>query len=357
MPRIPLRVHPAYPFPPIDKKLARLYEKMMKPLTIMDIAKEAGVSKSTVSRVLSKSIHVSDGTRETVRGIIAKHGYLPNHLAQGLAGTPTKVIGVVIDELANYFFIELTEGIDSVVSEENYSLQLSSSKWIPEKELQIVRSLITGRVDGILLAPVDPNSESIDVLSRSGVPFVLMNCEAEKPGISSVSCDNVSGGRIAAQHINSIEKDQTIVISGYPHQSVTKRLEGFTTMFNGSDGGLIHYPNIRTFDEGYEIVPVIIEENEVKKKKTAIAVMNDNVAIGVITHLLELGISIPEQVTVIGYDDIKLAAFSPIPLTTVSQSIREMGHMAAKEILRRIKEPDSEARIQLIQPKLIPRRS
>lgn len=329
----------------------------MKRITIVDIAKEAGVSKATVSRVLSDSVHVSESTRETVRRIMTKHSYLPNHLARGLAGTPTYVIGVVIDELSNFFFIELTEGIDSVVSDANYALQLSSSKWVAEKELQIVRSLIAGRVDGVLLAPIEPQSASIDALSESGIPFVLMNCEAETPGISSVSCDNYRGGRLAAEYINSLEKDQTIVITGYPHQTVTFRMNGFHEAFDRAGGEFIYYPNIRTFEEGYHIVPTLIQRNELRKKKTALSVMNDNVAIGVITGLLEQGVAIPEQVSVIGYDDIKLASFSPVPLTTVSQSVREMGRIAARELIRLMSDPEAETRTQLVDPKLVIRRS
>jgi DNA-binding LacI/PurR family transcriptional regulator len=146
----------------------------MKYITISDIAREAGVSKATVSRVLSKPHLVNEKTREKIASLIDKYSFSPNPLAQGLAGMPTKTIGVMIDELANDFYIELTNGIDSVISGENYSVQLMSSRWLPERELRGIRSMIMNRVDGILLAPAEAESEATDLLKTSGIPHILI---------------------------------------------------------------------------------------------------------------------------------------------------------------------------------------
>jgi DNA-binding LacI/PurR family transcriptional regulator len=323
-----------------------------------DIASEAGVSKATVSRALSNPAIVNPETRRTILEIMKRHSFVPNGLARGLAGTPTGIIGVVIDELANYFFIEVTEGIDSVVSEKDYSIQLSSSKWVPEREEKLVRSLISNQVDGVLIAPVSPDSAAIAILKDSGMPFVVINCIPQDPDVAFVSADNRKGGRLVAEYVNaSLRGRQTIVVSGYEHQSMLDRLRGFAESFDPSRGDFVHYPDIRTYEEGYELVPLLLARNALRTVASTIFVLNDNVAIGIIARLLELGVSVPEQVAVIGYDDIRLASFCRVPLSTVSQSVWDIGRLAATSLLSSIDDPDSSPERRLIEPRLIIRQS
>ena len=328
----------------------------MRKVTISDIALEAGVSKSTVSRVLSNPDIVNEKTKQKILTIMEKHSYIPNQLAQGLAGTPTRTIGIVIDELSNFFFIEIAEGVDKVLSSVGYSMQLSSSRWVQERESQIVRSLISSRVDGVLLAPVSPESESITMLQHSGIPFVLINCIPEAEDISYVSCDNAHGGRLAAEYINTHQKEQTILITGFKHQSLNDRIDGFYAHISESIP-VRHYPDIKTFEDGYELVPILLARNAIDSIRTTLFVTNDNVAIGIINHLVEYGIAIPQQVSVIGYDNIRLSSFSQIPLTTISQSIRDMGRIAALELLEMIKDTSHQPPKHLIKPQLVIRQS
>lgn len=329
---------------------------IMKKTTINDIAREAGVSKATVSRVLSRPELVNERTRNSILAIMEKHSYIPNQLARGLAGTLTRTIGVVVDELSNYFYIEIAEGVDSVINAKDYSMQLSSSRWIQQREEDIVRSLISSRVDGILLAPVVSSSKSLDILKKSGIPFVVVNCIPDDEDIAYVSCDNIAGGRLAAEYVNRHMRDQTIVITGFDHQSLDHRLEGFTSTFHETKN-MKRYENIRTFKDGYDLTPVLITRNKIDIVPTTLFVTNDNVAIGVINGLLERGIPVPEQVSVIGYDNIKLSSFCQIPLTTVSQSIRDMGRIAAFELLELISNKHRPLPKHLIAPQLIERKS
>lgn len=329
----------------------------MRQVTMADIAAEAGVSKATVSRVLSNSELVNPETRKTVLAIMKKHSYVPNSLARGLAGNPTRIVGVVIDELANFFFIELTEGIDCVMSAKDYSIQLSSSRWVPEKEEAIVRSLLSNRVDGILIAPVSPRSRAIQVLQDSGLPFVMINCISEDPGISYVSTDNLKGGRLVADYVNRLDRRQTIVVSGYDHQSMDARFMGFSAGFDAGRSELIHYTNVRTYEEGYDLVPVLIARNSLRCLPTTVFVLNDNVAIGIVAHLLELGVGVPEQVAIVGYDDIRLASFCRVPLSTVSQSVWNMGRIAASSLLSMLEDPEAAPERHLVDPRLVIRQS
>jgi len=326
----------------------------MKVKTIDDIAREAGVSKATVSRVLSHPELVRPQTQERVQRIIDKYSYSPNHLAQGLAGTPTKTIGVVIDELSNFFFIEVAEGIDRILSTHQYSMLLCSSKWIEEEETRLVQSLIASRVDGVLLASIKPQSKSMELLTRANIPFVVINCIPDDPSLSFVCCDNKKGGRLAALHINNHTRDQTIIITGFEHQTIEDRLEGFKGKLDNTET-LIHYTQVETQQDGYDLVPTLINEQEIDRKTTFLFVTNDNVAIGIINALTAQKIPIPEQVAVIGYDNIRISSIARIPLTTISQSITESGEIAAANLLKLI--TTKETTHTLIEPFLVQRES
>ncbi len=328
----------------------------MKKVTINDIAEEAGVSKATVSRVMTNPELVKKATRDKILGIMEKRSYIPSQLAQGLAGTLRRTIGVVIDELSNFFFIEIAEGIDRVLSVSGYSMHLSSSRWIQENETKIIRSMISSRVDGILLAPVNSSSESIDMVRRSGIPFILINCIPDDQAIAYITCDNRFGGYLAADYIKGLPGEQTIMITGFYHQSLQDRIDGFKEHYPKTSP-VKHYPNIRTFEDGYDLIPILLTRDRINEKKTKLFVTNDNVAIGMIKALLEKEISIPDQVSIVGYDNIRLSSISRIPLTTVSQSIRDMGRIGALELLEMINDPKHPTPHHLIKPKLIVRSS
>jgi len=330
----------------------------MKNITIADIAKEAKVSKATVSRALSKPYMVNEKTRKRINTLVQKYSYTPNSLAQGLAGMPTRNIGVVVDEFPNNFYIDMVDGIDRVVSANNYFFQIMSSGWIVDRELQGVRSMVKNKVDGILIAPCAPDSDAIIYLKKSGVPFVVMNCQADDPEISYVYCDNYRGGVLMAEYFNSLKQDQIIIVSVADHQSVRDRIKGFTDHLNTTVKSIVRYTNAKTYNDGYMLAPLIEEQNSIRTKKTSLFVTNDYVAIGVLTRLLEMEISVPDQVAVVGFDNIRISSFCRIPLTTVSQSIIEMGSTAAMALLNLINNKNEAQPFKhIIEPRLVVRES
>jgi DNA-binding LacI/PurR family transcriptional regulator len=330
----------------------------MKPITIIDIAKEAGVSKTTVSRVLSKPHLVNEKTKEKINLLIKKYAYTPNPLAQGLAGMPTRNIGVVVDEFSNNFYIDLVEGIDRIISANNYFFQVMSSKWIAEREMQGIKSLVKNKVDGILIVPAEPNSETVRFLKKSGVPFVIINCKPDDPGISYVCCDNYKGGSLMAEYINSLNHEQLIIVSVTDHQAVQDRIKGFMEHLKISGvAKIIRYTNAKTYKDGYALASLIATQNSIGAKKTSLFVTNDYVAIGLIIRFLEMGISIPGQAAVAGFDDIRISALCKIPLTTISQSVIEMGSTAANTLLNLINGNGIPPFTHIIEPRLILRDS
>ncbi|MDR2314487.1 MAG: LacI family transcriptional regulator [Spirochaetaceae bacterium] len=329
----------------------------MKHITIDDIAHEAGVSKSTVSRVISRPNLVKEKTRKQVLSIIEKYSYTPNVLAQGLAGMPTKNIGVVVDEFPNNFYIDMADGIDSVITANNYTFQVMSSRWRPERELAGIRSMIKNRVDGILIAPVSADSPAVMELKRFGVPFVLMNCQSADPAVSFVSCDNYKGGALLAEYFNTLEHEQIIIVSVFDHESVRGRIRGFEEHLKTGTVRVTRYSNAKTYQDGYDIAPLVAESDSIKTKKTSLFVTNDYVAIGFITRFLEMGITIPAQAAIAGFDDIRISTLCRIPLTTVSQSVYDMGRISARALLEQIQHGKTEPVRHLMEPRLIVRES
>ncbi|MDR2049318.1 MAG: LacI family transcriptional regulator, partial [Treponema sp.] len=293
----------------------------MKHITIADIAREAGVSKATVSRVISKSNLVSEKTTNRVSSVIEKYSYIPNVLAQGLAGKPTRNIGVIVDEFPNNFYIDLADGIDKVVSAHNYTFQVMSSQWEPARELEGVCSMLKSRVDGLLITPVSSDSPAVMELRKSGIPFVLINSKSEDPDVSYVCCDNYKGGALLAEHINSLEHEQVIIVSVFDHETVRDRIRGFEDHLRTGAVHITRYSNAKTYKDGYELAPAVAEYDSIMKKKTCLFVTNDYVAIGFVARFLEMGISIPGQVAVAGFDDIRISALCRVPLTSISQSV------------------------------------
>lgn len=324
----------------------------MGKLTINDIAKIAGVSKATVSRTLSNPELVKESTRNRIMEVVKSNGFVPNTLAQGLAGGSTETIGVIVDELFNDFYIELVEGVDNIISGYGYSLQLSSSHWDEDREYKAVCSMISRRMDGIVLAPLYPDSRAIKVLKDSGIPFVVVNCTPDDTSIPYVTFDNFSGAKLVAEHINEIdpeEESQLILITGFSHQTVDDRISGFMSALK-NPGRVIHYEKVRTLEDGKDFARVLISRNNLKTQKTILFITNDNVALGILSSLISLGVDVPGTVQIIGFDDIKNSSIAKVALSTVSQSIVDIGKLAAMDLVDMIHGKELAVSHHVIEP-------
>lgn len=325
-------------------------------VTINDIARIAGVSKTTVSRVMSNPNIVNQETREKILSIIKEQHFIPNNIAQNLFKGSSKTIGIVIDELANTFFLEVLEGVDKVLTAHDYSLMIYSSQWIASKENQQITSLISKRVSGILLAPLSSNTPSIQQILDAGIPLVVINCKPDNPLCEFVTCNNIKGGRIVGEYCNQLDADQNIVISGFPHQTSLDRETGFFQTINPKKK-MISYRCIRTFEDGQKLVDKLIENDHVDTLKTSIFVTNDNVAIGIADSLRKNNIKIPSQVSVIGFDNILLSGLCTVDLSTVNQNAKGIGQESAKNLIDIIENPNHKAHNIIINPVLIKRGS
>ncbi|MFA6846565.1 MAG: LacI family DNA-binding transcriptional regulator [Sphaerochaetaceae bacterium] len=335
---------------------SQYYHYVTDMTTINDIARLTGVSKSTISRVMTNPSIVKKTTRDKVLEIIKSQNYVPSNIAQNLSGTSSKNIGIVIDELANCFFIEILEGVEKILSEQDYSLQIYSSQWIAEKEVSQIRSLISKRVSGIMLAPLGKSGPAIDMAMQSNIPIVVINCIPDNPKCEYVSCDNIFGGSLVGKHFNEIKAEQNIIITGFDHQTINHRVQGFLQTVREPEK-VIRYCSVSTFDEGRKLAPVLVSKNHINQRRTSIFVTNDNVAIGLMDSLINMGIDIPNQVSIIGFDDILISSLCKIPLSTVSQHAKMLGSIAAKNLLDMINNKKHVPCNTLIKPELILRNS
>lgn len=322
-------------------KLVTAKLKMSKrKVSIEDIARKAGVSHSTVSRALRDSPLISTKVREEIKKLAQEMNYVPNAIAQSLQNKRTYTVGVVVTSIADPFFGELVEGIEQVARQAGLNVLLSASHGDFEQEIAAIENFNYRRVDGILIADSRINKEYTKQLTQLTVPTVLINIATEELGdtFHSVALDDRLGGTLAVKHL--IDLGHTCI--GYlgvgdGSKADKHRLEGYRNALN--QAGILENPDwvviphqdhktIKDIDLGKKMLPQLI-----KAEVTAIFCYNDMVAVGALLACRELGISVPQDLSLVGFDNIALSSYVTPPLTTVSQRMLEMGKLAMTMLL------------------------
>lgn len=329
----------------------------MDKITIKDIAREAGVSITTVSRVLNnKEEGMSNETREKVLRVIEKVNYQPNQLARSLVTKRSKMLGLIVPNISNPFFPELCRGAEDEANDHNYSLIICNSDDQLHKEENYLRLLKEQQVDGILLSSKDQLSETNRMqLQESKIPFIIFDRGEEGNQHSGVFLDNEKGGYLAGQHLIELGHRQIACITGPENiHNSQKRLSGFQHALRKAS---LELPEefILTgdfkMDTAYRLTKQFLENNHV----TAIFACNDLMACGVYQAAHELGIQIPEQLSIIGFDDIPLITALIPKLTTIRQNTYEMGRKAIALLIHTIEHEVSERVV--FEPTLVVRES
>jgi LacI family transcriptional regulator len=329
--------------------------------TLEDVALRAGVSKSTVSRVLNNSAKISEETRARVLDAARELNYEPNIIARSLSKNKTFTIGVILEDILNPFFSAVAKGIETALRISGYSMILTSSDFDHENELKLVRMLIQYKVDGILLTPVDHDGETVTLLKERGLPFFIMNSRSKDKEVSWIDSDNFQGGLMATRHLIGLGHRGFLCLRHMAIDGSRLRFEGFKAAV--LEAGLKMQEQVVLGDahsrrDGYDLICRFIDENGTGSMPSAVIAVNDTVAIGAIEALLERGLSIPERVSVIGYDDINISALIRVPLTTIHQPKFRMGEIAASQLVDKIERGErGVARQFLIQPRLVERDS
>jgi len=340
-------------------------------LNIRDIAKMAGVSCGTVSRVLNNRPRVSEKTRRKVLAIVKEHEYYPNVFAKGLKIQQSHSIGLLVTNITYSFFPEIIRGIEQYAGEKGFNVMLTDSNGSLEQERMRLSMLLSKRVDGIIASPIDflGDKSNIDVyyqFANAGIPVVFVNNILGSFPADSIAIDNLAASEMAMEHLISLGhrriafladvfESRHIREAGYRNVlrrrgiPVDERLVVWRDQRNGIRGG------IGDELDGYELGGKVLIQ---QPRPTAIFASNDAMAIGCYRRISETGLSVPEDVSLIGFDDIEVAAYLPVPLTSVAQPKEEMGRVAAEMLFSRIeeKEPRPAQRI-LLQGELRIRRS
>jgi DNA-binding LacI/PurR family transcriptional regulator len=318
----------------------------MSRVSIKDIARQAGVSHSTVSRALGDSPLVSAQTKAHIRHLASEMGYSPDAQARSLVRGRTLTIGVVVTTIADPFIAEVVQGIEMTARDHNYSVILTSSSYEPEREIAAVDMLRSKRVDGVIVTSSRVGAIYLDHLERIDAPIVLINNHREDTGpyTFSITVDNPHGGCEATRHLIKSGHRRIAYITGRgDNSSDAGRQEGYREALAGAgipfDPALV-LPGSGRSDGGELALATLLG---LDSRPTAVFCYNDMTAIGLMRAAREAGLRIPGDLAVVGFDDIPFAAFACPPLTTIAQPKFEMGRRAVEMALELLKPSQSSA--------------
>jgi DNA-binding LacI/PurR family transcriptional regulator len=321
--------------------------------TILDVAKRAGVSKSLVSLVLRGSPRVSDEKRAAVLRAADELRYRPNAVARSLVNKRSFLIGVMLSDLHNPFFVEVVDGIEQEALAAQYRALFNTGGRTADGESVAIETLLQLRTDGLILAsPVLPSREILSAAATTQV--VLVARPSRWPEVDSVANDDRAGARMAVNHLLDLGHSLIAHIDGGKGAGASARRAGYKDAMRGRglDPDSLVVPGAYTEEGGAAGVSQLLGASA---RPTAIFAANDLAAIGALHTLEQRGLKVPDDVSLVGYDNTSLAALGHINLTTIDQPRREMGAMAVRLLLDRLDNSRGRARHVLVQPKLVVR--
>jgi LacI family transcriptional regulator len=329
-------------------------------VSIRDVAARARVSVGTVSNVLNHPEKVSVESRERVAEAIDTLGFIRNDAARQLRAGTNRSVGMIVLDVANPFFTDIAHGVEQVLSEHGRPLILGNSAQSPSREKTYLDLFEEQRVSGVLITPVGDVLDRLHRLRDRGTSVVLVDRMTRTSEFSSVSIDDRMGGRIATEHLLDIGRRRIAFIGGPASLTQVKNRLGAARKAVESFGdGEVVFVETATMDAGAgRLAADQLLTLPRSQRPDAVFAANDLVALGVLQALTLAGVSVPDDVAIIGFDDIDFAASSAIPLSSVRQPAVEMGVTATSLLLDVIDAPDSSpVRHVKLKPELVVRRS
>jgi DNA-binding LacI/PurR family transcriptional regulator len=312
-------------------------------VTITRVAQEAGVSTQTVSRVINNRPDVAADTRERVQQVIARLGYQPNAIARSLVSRRTRTLGLITADFSDYFFTQVIAGAEVEARKHGYFFMLGSTERNIQDEPEYIRLLTEHHVEGILFArpSTEPSNRHLSDLVQQGVPVVTTAYYLPGQPLTVVDVDNLNGARQAAGCLVEGGHRQIAMITGVAGwKSVTDRSAGFQQTLQAANiatDPALQVEGDWSYESGYHAMHALLAR---QRPFTAVFAQNDRMAIGAIRALREMGRRVPDDVSVVGYDDIPVAAYCEPPLTTVRQPMREVGETATRLLIEAIAKPN-----------------
>jgi DNA-binding LacI/PurR family transcriptional regulator len=326
---------------------------------IRDVARRAGVSIATVSNVLNHPDLVASATRHRVLEAIAALGYIRNDSARQLRAGRSRQIAIVVLDLANPFFTDVVSGTESAVEDRDVMVVVCNSAADANRERRHLELLAEQRVRGVLITPVDDGPDSgLERLVQRGTPVVLVDRRSTRPGQCSVSVDDVLGGRLAGAHLGDQGHARVAFVGGpFSVVQVVDRHTGLVAALDGQGGiTVIETPTMGVATG--QAAAVRLAEIPAARRPTAVFCGNDLLALGMLQEMTRRGVRVPEDIAIVGYDDIGFAAAAAVPLSSVRQPRERLGSAAAQLLLEEMEAPAThEHRHILFKPELVVRES
>lgn len=327
--------------------------------SIKDVAKEAGVSIATVSRVLNDIDVVNEDTKKKVLGAIKELGYRPNIVARSLKTQRTKTIGILIPDISSQFYPEVVRGAEDVANIYDYNVILCNSDFDVEKEKEYLRVLKEKMVDGVLYMSSSFNEEILDIINELDLKTVLVETKDKEDRLPSVTIDNISATYEATKYL--IEKGlKDLAFIGVKEDNMNawgERYVGFEKAVIEAglnvDEDLVHFDSLKV-KSGYEAADKFIDS---KKKFDGIICASDEIAMGAINRLREKGINVPTDVSVIGFNNNYAASIFYPKITTISQPSYDMGSVAMRMLIKLLAKKELEQGQFVLDYQLIERDS
>jgi DNA-binding LacI/PurR family transcriptional regulator len=326
--------------------------------TILDIAAQAGVAPMTVSRVINGTGYVSAELRQRVQRVVEEVGYLPNALARSLKRQRTRVVGILLPDIANPFSAELARSMQKVLLEKKYSAFITTTEQSVEREQAALRAFFDHRVDGVVVATMETRAgnDALHKFINRGMAIVMVGRALSESPVDRVTSDYWKGGYDAVEHLISLGHTRI----GFLGASVLnagrlRRFQGFMDALCdhgisvseewiiGSDSG----PAYSTQQDGYEAMKRLLA---LPTRPSAVFARNDFTAFGAMCAIRDAGLVIPGDIAVVGFDNVPLASYFTPSLTTVEQPTAELGRKAAAMLLERIERASTEAPREICFP-------
>ncbi|MBS4198159.1 LacI family DNA-binding transcriptional regulator [Bacillus sp. FJAT-49732] len=323
----------------------------MKP-TIYDVAKAAGVSIATVSKVINNTGKMRDTTREKVKDTMKKLNYQPSLMASALTGKGTETLGLLVPDISNPFFSQIAKTIEDRAHENGMSVIICSTDENTDKEKKYVELLQRKHVDGMIVASSYHNIEILKEVVNRNTPLVMLTQDDAGLGVTSISVDDFKGGYEATSHLISEGHRDIAIIAEYAKSS-KQRIYGYLEAHEeqGLETSEDHiFRTIASIENGRESLRKIVQKGKVP---TGIFACNDLIAVGVIQEAKEMGLKIPEDLSIVGFDNTILATTTVPGLTTIAQPITEMGNRVVDVIISEIKNKNQTKERILFKPQLI----
>lgn len=307
-------------------------------VTIREVAREAGVSIATVSRVFNDSGPVNEDTRQRIIDAARRLRYIPNGAARSLITSKTQTLGVLLPDLYGEFFSEVIRGIDHTARQHLFHLLLSSSH-NDRDEIQAALRAMQGRVDGLIIMYPDLDAAALRDNLSDGLPVVLLNCHIDGDPFDAIVIDNYGGAYAMTRHlIEHGHRHVALITGGRENYDAAERVRGYRAALR--DGGVAWSEELETegaFTEvsGYEATRRILDRTP---RPTAIFASNDSMAIGALSALREAGLRVPDDVAVVGFDDIPIAGYVSPRLSSMHVPISELGARAMERLIEAIRE-------------------